>query len=124
MVSERYDKRHVVGRYPFEHRTHSLVGRLGINHVTCQYNQVGTFGLQHFINTLQRNVRSRIAILEMDIGKLNNLELTRLVELQGGILGMQGNEPHTHQKQKKQNTFHGELNQRYKLMNNECLSTP
>ena len=115
MIPERYDKRHLMGRHPFEHRPHPLVGRCGIDDVARQHHQVGTLRLQHFIDALQCDVRSRIVILEMHVGKLDNLELTRLVELQGSVLGIQGDPPHPQQKQERQNTLHEKRNQRHKL---------
>ena len=45
------------------------------------------FGIQYFPYTFKSYIRSRITILEMYIGELDNFELTGLIKSQNGILG-------------------------------------
>ena len=81
MVTESNNKRQLAGRSTGKHGSHSRIRRCGINHISCENNQVGTFGIKHFIDTLQSNIRSRITILEVDVGKLDDFKLSVLVKL-------------------------------------------
>lgn len=45
------------------------------------------FGIQYFPYTFKSYIRSRITILEMYIGELDNFELTVFIKSQNGILG-------------------------------------
>lgn len=82
MVAKGNDERDFTVGSTGKDGTHRGIGRGGVDYIARKDDQIGAFGIEHFANTFQGYVRSRVAILEMNICKLNDFKLTVLVELQ------------------------------------------
>lgn len=81
MIAKLIDERNIILRDTSQDRQQVFLSRRPPKHIACEHHEVGTFMPQHAVDNTQRHLRLTGTIV-MDIGELNDLELTILTELQ------------------------------------------